>query len=77
MSKTSKKEIEAIQVPLPEKEERRQLQVEVGMPLFTAVDGHRKKDGLTFRDIVEYGMAVYLAKKDPKAAEALGLIKHS
>lgn len=65
----------AVAIPLPKKEEKRLVQAEVNADLWRAVEAEMRNDDTTIRSVMEYGFKVYLMKKNPEAAKALGIQK--
>ena len=56
-------------LPLPHKKEKRLVQAEVDLELFTAVEKELKKQGLKIRDVTEWGLGQWLLKVNPEAAK--------
>jgi hypothetical protein len=60
--------------PLPIKEKKRGIQVDIGERLFLAIEREKKMSKRTLTAIVEWGLRAYLLKSNPKLAEQIGIV---
>ena len=60
-------------LPMSKQTKKRLVQAEVSVDLFNAVDREIERDGLTIRQVLEWGFKAYLLVKNPKEAEKLGI----
>jgi len=59
---------------LPHPDKKKFINAEVNESLLEAVRDEALEDGVTFRQILEFGLQSYLLNKNPKRAAQLGIV---
>ena len=60
-------------LPVPQKEEKRLMQAEVNLDLFTAVYNEMERRDLKIRQVMEFGLKAFLLATNKVEAERLGI----
>lgn len=70
-----KKKLSSIELPLPEREERVNLQVEIPKALADALKEEAKRTDVFTKDIIIWGIKMFLARSNAELAEKLRLLE--
>lgn len=60
-------------LPVPQKEEKRLMQAEVNLDLFTSVYNEMERRDLKIRQVMEFGLKAFLLATNKDEAERLGI----
>lgn len=66
---------QVLPLPLPQNEKKRLMQAEVNLDLFNAVHAEMDRQDLKIRQVMEWGLKVFLLHSNPEKARQLGISK--